>query len=99
MEATDCRLAMTGHGTLLLVSVYLPSPQKLLRRNLRALLALGDAADFSAILIVKAQGGVVQLLIIMETNSLTSRTDTNLKLSRPLRRLTIATSQPIDSQR
>ncbi|GBP97734.1 RNA-directed DNA polymerase from mobile element jockey [Eumeta japonica] len=42
MEATGCRLAMTGHGTLVIVSVYLPSPKKLLRRDLRAILALGD---------------------------------------------------------
>ncbi|GBP87744.1 hypothetical protein EVAR_19925_1 [Eumeta japonica] len=26
MEATGCRLAMTGHSTLVIVSVYLPSP-------------------------------------------------------------------------
>ncbi|GBP60466.1 RNA-directed DNA polymerase from mobile element jockey [Eumeta japonica] len=43
MEATGCRLAMTGHRTLIIVSVYLPSPQPLHRRDLRALLALGDA--------------------------------------------------------
>ncbi|GBP59433.1 RNA-directed DNA polymerase from mobile element jockey [Eumeta japonica] len=43
MEATGCRLAMTGHRTLVIVSVYLPSPQALHRRDLRALLALGDA--------------------------------------------------------
>ncbi|GBP83461.1 hypothetical protein EVAR_103342_1 [Eumeta japonica] len=43
MEATGCRLAMTGHSTLVIVSVYLPSPKRLLRRDLRALFALGDA--------------------------------------------------------
>ncbi|GBP12390.1 hypothetical protein EVAR_75812_1 [Eumeta japonica] len=43
MEATGCRLAMTGHNTLVIVSVYLPSPKRLLRRDLRALFALGDA--------------------------------------------------------
>ncbi|GBP42837.1 RNA-directed DNA polymerase from mobile element jockey [Eumeta japonica] len=43
MEATGCRLAMTGHSTLVIVSVYLPSPKQLLRRDLRALFALGDA--------------------------------------------------------
>ncbi|GBP77505.1 hypothetical protein EVAR_98958_1 [Eumeta japonica] len=43
MEATGCRLAMTGHSTLFIVSVYLPSPKRLLRRDLRALFALGDA--------------------------------------------------------
>ncbi|GBP78854.1 Probable RNA-directed DNA polymerase from transposon BS [Eumeta japonica] len=51
MEATGCRLAMTGHSTLVIVSVYLPSPKRLLRRDLRALFALGDAVilfgDFS----------------------------------------------------
>ncbi|GBP18099.1 hypothetical protein EVAR_12878_1 [Eumeta japonica] len=30
MEATGCRLAMTGHSTLVIVSVYLPSPKRLL---------------------------------------------------------------------
>ncbi|GBP13421.1 RNA-directed DNA polymerase from mobile element jockey [Eumeta japonica] len=43
MEVTGCRLAMTGHGTLVIISVYLPFTKKLLRRDLRALLALGDA--------------------------------------------------------
>ncbi|GBP15464.1 hypothetical protein EVAR_9250_1 [Eumeta japonica] len=43
MEATGCRLAVTGHDTLFIVSVYLPSPKKLLRRDLRALLFQGDA--------------------------------------------------------
>ncbi|GBP56338.1 Probable RNA-directed DNA polymerase from transposon BS [Eumeta japonica] len=43
MEVTGCRLAMTGHSTLVIVSVYLPSPKRLLRRDLRALFALGDA--------------------------------------------------------
>ncbi|GBP86548.1 RNA-directed DNA polymerase from mobile element jockey [Eumeta japonica] len=43
MEATGCRLAMTGHRTLVIVSVYLPSPKPLHRRDLKALLALGDA--------------------------------------------------------
>ncbi|GBP67587.1 RNA-directed DNA polymerase from mobile element jockey [Eumeta japonica] len=43
MEATGCRLAMTGHRTIVIVSVYLPSPKPLLRSDLRALLALGDA--------------------------------------------------------
>ncbi|GBP62141.1 hypothetical protein EVAR_46110_1 [Eumeta japonica] len=32
MEATGCRLAMTGHSTLVIVSVYLPSPKRLLAR-------------------------------------------------------------------
>ncbi|GBP55045.1 RNA-directed DNA polymerase from mobile element jockey [Eumeta japonica] len=43
MEATGCRLAMTGHRTIVIVSVYLPSPKPLLRSDLRALLVLGDA--------------------------------------------------------
>ncbi|GBP75758.1 Probable RNA-directed DNA polymerase from transposon BS [Eumeta japonica] len=43
MEATGCRLAMTGHSTIVIVSVYLPSPKPLLRSDLRALLGLGDA--------------------------------------------------------
>ncbi|GBP51751.1 RNA-directed DNA polymerase from mobile element jockey [Eumeta japonica] len=43
MEVTGCRLAMTGHSTLVIVSVYLPSPKRLLRRDLRGLFALGDA--------------------------------------------------------
>ncbi|GBP38387.1 hypothetical protein EVAR_28182_1 [Eumeta japonica] len=42
MEATGCRLVMTGLGTLIITSVYLLSPKKLLRHGLRALLALGD---------------------------------------------------------
>ncbi|GBP51834.1 Probable RNA-directed DNA polymerase from transposon BS [Eumeta japonica] len=43
MEATGCRLAMTGHSTMVIVSVYPTSPKPLLRSDLRALLALGDA--------------------------------------------------------
>ncbi|GBP16228.1 RNA-directed DNA polymerase from mobile element jockey [Eumeta japonica] len=43
MEATGCRLAMTGHSTIVIVSIYLPSPKPLLRSDLRALLDLGDA--------------------------------------------------------
>ncbi|GBP59513.1 hypothetical protein EVAR_42418_1 [Eumeta japonica] len=49
MEATGCRLAMTGHSTLVIVLVYLPSPKRLLRRDLRALFALGDAVISSEI--------------------------------------------------
>ncbi|GBP34565.1 hypothetical protein EVAR_85285_1 [Eumeta japonica] len=97
MEATGCRLAMTGHGTLVIVSVYLPSPKKLLRRNLRNFLTPGNAVILFGYFNYKAPGGVVQLLIIMKTNSLNSRTDSNLKLSRPLRRPTILTSQQINS--
>ncbi|GBP33177.1 RNA-directed DNA polymerase from mobile element jockey [Eumeta japonica] len=43
MEATGCRLAMTGHSILVIVLVYLPFPKRFLRRDLRALFALGDA--------------------------------------------------------
>ncbi|GBP70871.1 RNA-directed DNA polymerase from mobile element jockey [Eumeta japonica] len=43
MESTDCRLAVTDQGVLVIVSVYFPSPKRLLRRDLRALLALGYA--------------------------------------------------------
>ncbi|GBP08248.1 RNA-directed DNA polymerase from mobile element jockey [Eumeta japonica] len=42
MEATGCRLAMTGHSTIVIVSVYLPSPNRC-SGDLRALLGLGDA--------------------------------------------------------
>ncbi|GBP49536.1 hypothetical protein EVAR_45512_1 [Eumeta japonica] len=41
MEATGCRLAMTGHSTLVIVSVYLPSPNWLARP--KSPLCLGDA--------------------------------------------------------
>ncbi|GBP50386.1 Probable RNA-directed DNA polymerase from transposon BS [Eumeta japonica] len=43
MEATGCRLAVTYHRILAIVSVYLPSPKMLLWSDLRALLALGNA--------------------------------------------------------
>ncbi|GBP43071.1 RNA-directed DNA polymerase from mobile element jockey [Eumeta japonica] len=43
LEATACRLSMTGHGVLILVSVYLPPKKDLLRSDLEALFALGDA--------------------------------------------------------
>ncbi|GBP34200.1 RNA-directed DNA polymerase from mobile element jockey [Eumeta japonica] len=43
IEATACRLSMTGHGILILVSVYLPLRKKLIRSDLEALFALGDA--------------------------------------------------------
>ncbi|GBP14697.1 hypothetical protein EVAR_9603_1 [Eumeta japonica] len=43
MESTGCRLIMRGHRTIAVVSVYLPSAKPLLRSDLRALLALGDA--------------------------------------------------------
>ncbi|GBP65550.1 hypothetical protein EVAR_87526_1 [Eumeta japonica] len=34
---------MTGHGTLVIVWIYIPSSKKVLPRDLRALFALGDA--------------------------------------------------------
>ncbi|GBP89489.1 RNA-directed DNA polymerase from mobile element jockey [Eumeta japonica] len=43
IEATACRLSTIGHGVLTLVSVYLPPKKKLLRSDLKVLLALGDA--------------------------------------------------------
>ncbi|GBP79256.1 hypothetical protein EVAR_87351_1 [Eumeta japonica] len=43
MKATGCRLAITDHRTIVVVSVYLPSPKPLLRSDLRAFLVLGDA--------------------------------------------------------
>ncbi|GBP94600.1 Probable RNA-directed DNA polymerase from transposon BS [Eumeta japonica] len=43
LEASACRLAMTGHGTLIIVSVYLPPKKPLLRSDIETLLALGDA--------------------------------------------------------
>ncbi|GBP11723.1 hypothetical protein EVAR_77833_1 [Eumeta japonica] len=42
MEATGCRLAMTGHSTRHSFGLS-PSPKRLLRRDLRAFFALGDA--------------------------------------------------------
>ncbi|GBP64423.1 RNA-directed DNA polymerase from mobile element jockey [Eumeta japonica] len=43
MEATGCRLAITDHSVLVIVSVYLSPSKRLLRSDLRALFALGDA--------------------------------------------------------
>ncbi|GBP46716.1 RNA-directed DNA polymerase from mobile element jockey [Eumeta japonica] len=40
LEATACKLAMSGHGTLIIVSVYLPSSKQLLQSDLESLLAL-----------------------------------------------------------
>ncbi|GBP82986.1 RNA-directed DNA polymerase from mobile element jockey [Eumeta japonica] len=42
LEVTACKLAMSGHGTLIIVSVYLPSSKQLLRSDLESLLALGE---------------------------------------------------------
>ncbi|GBP95907.1 Probable RNA-directed DNA polymerase from transposon X-element [Eumeta japonica] len=46
IEATGCRLAMTGHRTLVIVSIYLSPSKKLLRSDIEALLALGDALNY-----------------------------------------------------
>ncbi|GBP67562.1 RNA-directed DNA polymerase from mobile element jockey [Eumeta japonica] len=43
IEATGCRLAMTGHKSFVIVSIYLSPSKKLLRSDIEALLALGDA--------------------------------------------------------
>ncbi|GBP58043.1 RNA-directed DNA polymerase from mobile element jockey [Eumeta japonica] len=43
IEATACRLSMTGHGILISVLVYLPPKKELLQSDLEALFALGDA--------------------------------------------------------
>ncbi|GBP24681.1 hypothetical protein EVAR_15887_1 [Eumeta japonica] len=42
-EASTCKLTMTGHGTLIIVSVNLPLKKRLLRSDIKILLALGDA--------------------------------------------------------
>ncbi|GBP52840.1 RNA-directed DNA polymerase from mobile element jockey [Eumeta japonica] len=42
LEATACKLAISGHGTLIIVSVYLASSKELLRSDLESLLALGE---------------------------------------------------------
>ncbi|GBP40206.1 Probable RNA-directed DNA polymerase from transposon BS [Eumeta japonica] len=46
IETTECRLAMTGHGTLFIVSIYLSPTKKLLRSDLEAFLAIGDVIIF-----------------------------------------------------
>ncbi|GBP32174.1 hypothetical protein EVAR_80942_1 [Eumeta japonica] len=46
MEATKCRLAMTGHGSLVIVSIYLPAIKPLLWIDLEAFLALGVTVIF-----------------------------------------------------
>ncbi|GBP67664.1 hypothetical protein EVAR_98720_1 [Eumeta japonica] len=43
IEATGCRLAMTRHGTLVIISIYLLPSKSLLWSDLEALLALGDS--------------------------------------------------------
>ncbi|GBP77301.1 hypothetical protein EVAR_31733_1 [Eumeta japonica] len=75
MKATGCRLAMTGHRTIVVVSVYLSSPKPLHRSDLRTLLALGMPSSCSAILIAKIQDGAVPQWIIMEKNWIDSKTD------------------------
>lgn len=43
MEATVVRLGMTGHSSLYIVSVYIPSGKLPLKRDFEALLSLGDS--------------------------------------------------------
>ncbi|GBP80762.1 hypothetical protein EVAR_56608_1 [Eumeta japonica] len=43
VEATARRLNMTGHGVLILVTIYLLPKKKFLRSDLETLFALGDA--------------------------------------------------------
>ncbi|GBP32503.1 Nucleic-acid-binding protein from transposon X-element [Eumeta japonica] len=43
LETSACRLPMTGHGILIIVSVYLSPKKPLLRSDIESLLALGDA--------------------------------------------------------
>ncbi|GBP85034.1 RNA-directed DNA polymerase from mobile element jockey [Eumeta japonica] len=43
LETSACRLAMTEHGTLIILSVYLPPKKRLLWSDIETLLALGDA--------------------------------------------------------
>ncbi|GBP48360.1 hypothetical protein EVAR_96398_1 [Eumeta japonica] len=40
IEASACRLAMTGHGTLIIVSVYLPPHKPLLQSDIETLFAM-----------------------------------------------------------
>ncbi|GBP87078.1 Probable RNA-directed DNA polymerase from transposon BS [Eumeta japonica] len=42
LEATGCRLAISSHDAIVIVSVYLPPRKKLLRSDVETLLALGD---------------------------------------------------------
>ncbi|GBP98411.1 hypothetical protein EVAR_65300_1 [Eumeta japonica] len=46
---TRCKLAMTGHGSLAIVSVYLRAKKQLLGSDLEIFLALGMPSSFSAI--------------------------------------------------
>ncbi|GBP24335.1 hypothetical protein EVAR_9433_1 [Eumeta japonica] len=70
-----CRLAMTGHRTIVVVSVYLPSPKPLLRSDLRALFALGHAVilydDFNC----KNPRWGCAIMDQMEKNWIDSKTD------------------------
>ncbi|GBP32890.1 Probable RNA-directed DNA polymerase from transposon BS [Eumeta japonica] len=42
LEAPACKLPMTGHGILIIISVYLPPKKSLLRSDIKPLLALED---------------------------------------------------------
>ncbi|GBP70183.1 RNA-directed DNA polymerase from mobile element jockey [Eumeta japonica] len=43
LEATGCRLTMSSHGAIIIISVYLPPKKELLRSDVETLFALGDA--------------------------------------------------------
>ncbi|GBP35514.1 RNA-directed DNA polymerase from mobile element jockey [Eumeta japonica] len=43
LEATGCRLSMTGHGTIIIISEYLPPRKEFLRSDIETLLSLGHA--------------------------------------------------------
>ncbi|GBP98143.1 hypothetical protein EVAR_73012_1 [Eumeta japonica] len=70
MEATGCRLAMTGHSTLVIVSVYLPSPKRLLRRDLRALCLRGCRHP------LRLDFGIIALYVDMFSHVVTHRPST-----------------------
>ncbi|GBP81659.1 RNA-directed DNA polymerase from mobile element jockey [Eumeta japonica] len=43
LETTGCRLTMSSHGAIIIISVYLPPKKELLRSDVETLFALGDA--------------------------------------------------------
>ncbi|GBP94475.1 RNA-directed DNA polymerase from mobile element jockey [Eumeta japonica] len=43
LEATGCRLTMSSHGAIIIISVYLPPRKELLRSDVETLFTLGDA--------------------------------------------------------
>ncbi|GBP94781.1 hypothetical protein EVAR_60131_1 [Eumeta japonica] len=68
IEATGCRLAMTGHKPLVIVSIYLSPSKKLLRSDIEALLALGMPLSSSATSIVNTPIGDVLSPILVVIN-------------------------------